>query len=79
MTAQQIKENSPNDREILEAFEVFDPSRAGTVSAEELKQYFLSSRDFTEKEVQEILNSANPGPDGQIKYYQLVKSVLGAI
>lgn len=67
---------SPNEREILEAFKVFDTSGSGMIDTKELKDYFMRLGDLKEAEVDEMLASADPQQTGKVKYYQLVKTVL---
>jgi Ca2+-binding EF-hand superfamily protein len=75
-SAQQITVQSPNEREILEAFKVFDPSGAGSIDTKELKHYFMTLGDFKEAEVDEMLSAADTNNAGNFRYYQFVKSVL---
>lgn len=67
---------SPNEREILEAFKVFDSSGSGSINTKELRDYFIRLGDFNEAEVDEMLATADANNSGQIRYYQLVKQVL---
>jgi calmodulin len=74
---EQKKDEKVNEKEILEAFRVFDRDGTGKLSVAELRHIMGNlGEKMTEQEVEDMISMANVNPDGTIQYEQYVKMML---
>ena len=65
---------SNNEKDILDAFLVFDTDHNGFISAENLKHIMMNiGESLTSKESEEFINLVDDDGDGHINYQKLVK------
>ncbi|CCC13842.1 hypothetical protein SMACR_07478 [Sordaria macrospora] len=68
-----VKETD-TEKELLEAFKVFDKDGSGTISTEELRAVLKSlGEDMTDADVDEMIKLADKNGDGQIDYTEFAQ------
>jgi len=68
LMSQAVKETD-SEKELLNAFEVFDKDGSGTISSDELRNVLKSlGENLTDAELDEMLQLADKNGDGQIDY-----------
>ncbi|KAJ3056121.1 hypothetical protein HK097_008044 [Rhizophlyctis rosea] len=68
--------DTDSESEIREAFKVFDPTGAGTISSAELKHVLMSlGEKLTAEEVDEMIRDAG-GSGGSVPYENLVRIMI---
>jgi len=75
MMARQIRESSPNiQKDIVDAFKVFDKDGNGFISAAELRHVMmnLGKQKLSEEDAEEMIREADVDGDGQINYEDFV-------
>lgn len=76
LMSQSVKETD-SEKELLEAFRVFDKDNSGTISTEELRAVLKSlGEDMTDADVDEMIKLADKNGDGQIDCESLLFSFL---
>lgn len=77
MMSKKIKQ-SEDDRELREAFQVFDKDNDGYISAMELS-YVMSNlgENLSEKEVDEMIQEADLDGDGKVNFTEFVYMMRG--
>jgi calmodulin len=74
---EQKKDEKVNEKEILEAFRVFDRDGTGKLSVAELRHIMGNlGEKMTDQEVEDMISMANVNPDGTVNYEQYVKMML---
>jgi calmodulin len=57
------------DKEVMDAFRVFDSDGSGTITSKELRQIMNSlGEKLTQEEVDEMINEADTDGDGEINF-----------
>ncbi|KEP66716.1 UNVERIFIED_CONTAM: calmodulin, putative [Hammondia hammondi] len=65
------------EEELIKAFNTFDRSNDGTVSADELSQVMLALGELlSDEEVKAMIKEADPNGTGKIQYANFVKMLL---
>jgi len=76
MMARMLK-YADSEKEILEAFKVFDKDGNGFVSPDELRQVMINMGEkLTDEEVDEMIREADLDGDGQINYEEFVRMMF---
>ncbi|KAH6659617.1 hypothetical protein BKA67DRAFT_652842 [Truncatella angustata] len=71
-------ESTDVEKELKEAFKVFDRDNSGTISAEELRRVLSSlGENLTDAEIDEMLRSADTNGDGNIDYEEFASIMTG--
>ena len=69
----QKEQNSDPEREILEAFKVFDVDGSGTISCEELVRILTNlGEKVTKEQVEAMIKEVDVDGDGNLDYSELV-------
>ncbi|KAL4238659.1 hypothetical protein ACF0H5_003366 [Mactra antiquata] len=75
MSKQFAQEGSEKD--IMEAFKVFDPDNLGYILASDLRHIMTTKGDkMTDEEVDEMIEDADLDGDGHIEYEEFVKMLM---
>ncbi|KAL8439883.1 hypothetical protein Efla_000855 [Eimeria flavescens] len=65
------------EADLIKSFKVFDTKGDGTLSTDELTQVIKTLGELlTDEEVEKMINDADPGKSGRIKYADFVKLLL---
>lgn len=63
-----------SDDEIREAFRLFDKDSNGYITGDELKEIMaVLGEDLSDKEVEDMINTADSDADGRINYHEFVR------
>ena len=69
--------NNATERELAEAFKVFDREGNGYITSQELKHVMLKVADeLTEEEVDAMIKQADVNGDGQIEYEEFIALLM---
>ncbi|KAH8811189.1 calcium ion binding, calmodulin [Xylogone sp. PMI_703] len=72
VTMMAYKSEKPDfDKEMRQAFRVFDRDNSGTISSEELRRVLASlGENLTDEQIDELMKEADQDGDGKIDYYE---------
>ena len=69
--------NNATERELAEAFKVFDREGNGYITSQELKHVMLKVADeLTEEKVDAMIKQADVNGDGQIEYEEFIALLM---
>eukprot|EP01104_Vermistella_antarctica_P006746 TRINITY_DN1744_c0_g1_i1.p1 TRINITY_DN1744_c0_g1~~TRINITY_DN1744_c0_g1_i1.p1 ORF type:complete len:241 (-),score=43.22 TRINITY_DN1744_c0_g1_i1:202-924(-) len=69
-----------SQRDIVDAFECYDPEGTGSITGEQFKEILTSgSTKFTEREIRELIRVGDENTEGLVDYVKLVKHVTGGL
>ncbi|XP_039144986.1 calmodulin-like [Dioscorea cayenensis subsp. rotundata] len=71
-------EDADSEKEMREAFKIFDKDQNGLISADELRSVMANlGEKLTDEEVNEMIREADIDGDGQVNYEEFVRIMLG--
>merc|ERR1711973_127456 len=63
-----------SEKELLQAFQVFDKNKDGFISVDELRQVMATlGETLSQEEIEEMIKEADQDGDGQVDYNEFVK------
>ena len=74
----KMKDPKDSEKELRDAFKVFDKDGNGFISAQELRHIMTSlGEKLTEEEVDQMIQEADTNGDGQVDYNEFVNMMMG--